>query len=175
MLAPALLLNADFRPLRPYPLSLLSGRDTIYGLLKGTHAPVAFYDREVRSPSITIQLPSVVALRRYRAVPSVPAFTRFNVFLRDRFRCQYCGGRFDSRDLTFDHVVPRCAGGPTDWTNIVAACLDCNARKDAKHLNPLTKPKRPSAWQLARAYQEVQPYRLHETWLDYLYWDVELK
>src|SRR3972149_5320590 len=57
---------------------------------------------------------------------SHPAFTRFNVFLRDKFVCQYCGSR---EDLTFDHIVPRSRGGHTTWTNVVAACSNCNLRK----------------------------------------------
>ena len=46
-----------------------------------------------------------------------PAFTRFNVFLRDRFACQYCDEPFPAQDLTFDHVVPRSRGGRTTWEN----------------------------------------------------------
>jgi 5-methylcytosine-specific restriction endonuclease McrA len=52
------------------------------------------------------------------------------VFLRDRFRCQYCGETFSAKDLTFEHVIPRSKGGETSWTNIVAACDPCNVKKD---------------------------------------------
>ena len=48
-----------------------------------------------------------------------PAFTRFNLFLRDRFTCQYCGSQ---QHLTFDHVIPRRLGGRTTWENITTAC-----------------------------------------------------
>ena len=58
-----------------------------------------------------------------------PAFTRFNVFLRDRFHCQYCGGDFATNELTFDHVVPKSRGGRTAWTNVVTACSPCNLLK----------------------------------------------
>ena len=51
------------------------------------------------------------------------AFTRFNVFLRDRFTCQYCGEAFASSALTFEHVIPRSRGGQTTWSNIVTACV----------------------------------------------------
>ena len=72
---------------------------------------VAEYDQPIRSPSTTMKLPSGVALRSYIALPRRPAFSRSNLFLRDQFRCQYCGQRFKSEQLTFDHLVPRSRGG----------------------------------------------------------------
>ena len=73
-----------------------------------------------------MKLPSVVSLKTFVKPSTHPAFTRFNVFLRDRFVCQYCGSR---EDLTFDHLLPRSRGGITTWHNVVAACSDCNLRK----------------------------------------------
>jgi 5-methylcytosine-specific restriction endonuclease McrA len=103
------------------------------------------------------------------------AFTRFNVFLRDRFRCQYCGEQHLRGELTFDHVVPRADGGQTCWTNIVAACSPCNARKDRLHLKPLREPFEPSQHDLLAAQRLFPPNFLHESWVDFLYWDVELE
>ena len=71
----------------------------------------------------SIRLPSVVALRKYQRSARRVAFTRFNVFLRDRFTCQYCGEVFASSALTFEHVIPRSRGGQTTWSNIVTACV----------------------------------------------------
>src|SRR6266851_4487931 len=104
---PALVLNADFRPLSYFPLSVMPWQVAVAAVVKDTVAVVAHYDKWVRSPSTRIQLPSVVALRAYLPVPTRVAFTRFNVFLRDRFRCQYCGGKLAAKDLTFEHVIPR--------------------------------------------------------------------
>src|SRR3712207_8353429 len=56
---------------------------------------VSEYDKTVRSPSFEMRLPSVVSLKTYVKPSRHPAFTRFNVFLRDRFSCQYCGARED--------------------------------------------------------------------------------
>ncbi|MGZ0188192.1 MAG: HNH endonuclease, partial [Alphaproteobacteria bacterium] len=72
---------------------------------------------------------SVISLKSYIAPARKPAFTRFNVFLRDRFHCAYCGNRFQPSDLTFDHVLPRSRGGRTSWENVVAACSCCNLAK----------------------------------------------
>ena len=120
------MLNADFRPLSYYPLSLWSWQDAIKAVFLERVNIVAEYDRAVRSPSLEMKLPSVVSLKTYVKPATQPAFTRFNVFLRDRFSCQYCGAR---DDLTFDHLVPRSRGGHTTWINVVAACSPCNLRK----------------------------------------------
>ena len=120
------MLNADFRPLSYYPLSLWSWQDAIKAVFLDRVNIVSEYERVVRSPSFEFRLPSVVSLKTYVKPARTPAFTRFNVFLRDRFTCQYCG---DHDDLTFDHVVPRSKGGHTTWDNVVTACSPCNLLK----------------------------------------------
>lgn len=172
---PALLLNADYRPMSYYPLSTLPWQTSIKLKVEDVVDVVAEYDDVVRSPSTEMRIPSVVALRNYIKQPHHVAFTRFNVFLRDRFRCQYCGERFKAQDLTFDHVLPRCDGGLTTWDNIVAACFTCNAQKDYHHRKPIRWPVKPTAGELARAQREFPPKHLHESWLDYLYWDSEIE
>ena len=123
---PALVLNADFRPLSYYPLSLWGWQDAIKAVFLDRVNIVSHYDSVVESPSFEMRLPSVVSLKAYVRPSRQPAFTRFNVFLRDRFTCQYCG---EHEELTFDHVVPRSKGGATTWENVVAACSPCNLRK----------------------------------------------
>jgi len=98
------------------------------------------------------------------------------VFLRDKFACQYCG---DGSDLTFDHIVPRSRGGHTTWENVVAACSPCNLRKanmtpQEAHMFPSQQPYQPSVHQLHRNGRLFPPNYLHESWMDYLYWDTEL-
>lgn len=171
---PALVLNADYRPLSYYPLSLWTWEHAIKGVVEDTVAVVAEYDVEARSPTVAMRLPSVIALKNYVRASTHVAFTRFNVFLRDRFRCQYCGERFKAPELTFDHVVPRASGGETKWDNIVAACEPCNSVKDDRHMKPLRLPFQPTPQQLMSAQRMFPPNHLHETWLDFLYWDSEL-
>ena len=129
---PALVLNPDYRPLSYYPLSLWSWQDAIKAICLDRVHVVSNYDRVVKSPSFEMFLPSVVSLKDYVKPARHPAFTRFNVFLRDRFCCQYCGSR---DDLTFDHVIPRSKGGRTTWENVVAACASCNGRKSDRLLH----------------------------------------
>ncbi|EAU42437.1 putative endonuclease protein [Fulvimarina pelagi HTCC2506] len=175
-LSPALVLNADYRPLSYYPLSLWSWQDAIKAVFLDRVTIVAEYDRAVHSPTASMRLPSVVCLKSYVKPARNPAFTRFNVFLRDRFQCQYCG---DHNDLTFDHVVPRSKGGLTTWENVVAACSPCNLRKGghmpkAAGMFPQQKPYQPTVHDLHNNGRLFPPNYLHESWLDYLYWDTEL-
>src|SRR3982750_1246285 len=92
---PALVLNADYTPLSYYPLSLWSWQTAIKAAFLERVDIVAEDDREIHSPSFTMKLPSVIALRQYVKPASHPAFTRFNLFLRDRFQCQYCGANHE--------------------------------------------------------------------------------
>ena len=128
---PALVLNADYRPLSYYPLSLWPWQEAIKAAVLDRVDIVAEYDKTVRSQRAEFRMPSVVVLKEFVKPQKRVAFTRFNLFLRDEFCCQYCGAR---GDLTFDHVVPRSRGGVTSWENVVAACSPCNLRKGNKTL-----------------------------------------
>jgi len=174
---PALVLNADYRPLSYYPLSLWPWQEAVKAVWLDRVDIVAEYDHVVRSPSMRIRMPSVVVLRDYVKPRKRVAFTRFNLFLRDEFRCQYCGTR---SDLTFDHVVPRAAGGTTTWENVVAACAPCNLRKGSRSLRRsglhLRKtPRAPGAEEMRNMGRKFPPNHLHESWIDFLYWDAELE
>ncbi len=174
---PALVLNADYRPLSYFPLSLWSWQDSIKAVFMDRVTIVSEYDRVVRSPSFEMKLPSVVCLKTYIAHQKKPAFTRFNVFLRDKFRCQYCGSR---SELTFDHIVPRSRGGKTTWENVVTACSSCNLKKGHHlpsecHMYPAQAPRRPDIHDLHRNGRAFPPNYLHESWQDFLYWDSELE
>jgi len=174
---PALVLNADFRPLSYYPLSLWSWQEAVKAVFLDRVNIVSEYEHAVRSPTFEMRLPSVVSLKCYVKPALYPAFTRFNVFLRDRFTCQYCGSK---SDLTFDHVIPRSRGGQTRWDNVVAACSPCNLAKanslpEACGMRPAQMPYRPTVYELHRNGRLFPPNYLHESWLDYLYWDSELE
>ena len=115
---PALVLNADFRPLSYYPLSIWCWQDAVKSVFLDRVSIVSTYKRKIRSPSFEMNLPSVIALKSFIQPSKNPTFTRFNVFLRDKFACQYCG---DRKDLTFYHLLPKSRGCLTDWINVVTA------------------------------------------------------
>jgi 5-methylcytosine-specific restriction endonuclease McrA len=174
---PALVLNADYTPLSYYPLSLWPWQTAVKAMFLDRVDVIAHYEREVRSPTARLQLPSVIALKNYVKPSQYPAFTRFNLFLRDHFLCQYCGS---PKDLTFDHVIPRAYGGRTTWENVTTACSPCNLKKGGRtpkeaHMHIMGKPHRPTTWQLQDHGRGYPPNYLHETWRDWLYWDIELQ
>ena len=173
---PALVLNADYRPLSYYPLSLWPWQEAVKAAFLDRVVILAEDDEVVRSPTTEMKIPSVVVLKDYIKLQKRVAFTRFNLFLRDEFCCQYCGAK---GDLTFDHVVPRARGGTTTWENVVAACSKCNLKKGSKPLNQagmsLKKvPRQPMAEELRNMGRRFLPNYLHDSWLDFLYWDAEL-
>lgn len=173
---PALVLNADYRPLSYFPLSLWSWQDAVRAVFSDKVDIISYYDQKIHSPSFEMNIPSVISLKEYVKQDREVAFTRFNLFLRDGFECVYCGSK---KELTFDHVIPRSMGGKTNWENIVAACTSCNSKKGGrtpKQANmPLKfEPRRPNIYELQEMAKYFSPKNLHKSWLDYLYWEIEL-
>lgn len=181
-----LVLNADYRPISTWPLSLISGQDALRAIFRDRATVVEEWDAVFRSPSTEIRVPKVIALRHYAPISAEPKFCRRSILLRDRFRCQYCGERFDGADLTFDHVIPRAAGGKTVWENILSCCVPCNARKRdalpnysgrkaAGDVRPLKPPRRPTTAELLRAGLEFLDPELRADFGSWLYWNAELQ
>eukprot|EP00183_Erythrolobus_madagascarensis_P000404 CAMPEP_0185848494 /NCGR_PEP_ID=MMETSP1354-20130828/3347_1 /TAXON_ID=708628 /ORGANISM="Erythrolobus madagascarensis, Strain CCMP3276" /LENGTH=277 /DNA_ID=CAMNT_0028548897 /DNA_START=318 /DNA_END=1151 /DNA_ORIENTATION=+ len=182
--SPALVLNSDYQPLSYLPLSLWPWQRVMKSVFLGRVEILATYDDvNVRSATQAFALPSVICLKKYQqSCLKTPAFSRFNVFLRDDFRCQYCSREFRPSELTFDHVLPRSRGGRSTWSNIVACCMQCNGRKGNKTLKEvkgsmslMKEPTIPTHFQLQQVAKKFPPKYLHETWMDYVYWDNPLQ
>jgi 5-methylcytosine-specific restriction endonuclease McrA len=185
-----LVLNADHRPLSTWPLSLVPAQDAVHALYRDRVVVIEEWpDAVFRSPSMEIAVPKVVALRRYASTSGRPKFCRRSILLRDGYRCQYCGGQFESEDLTFDHVIPRAQGGKTEWTNILTCCVGCNGKKGAAaprqsgrrgvfgadgRVRPLKEPRCPTTAELLRAGLEFLPNDIRQDFGSYLYWNVGL-
>jgi 5-methylcytosine-specific restriction endonuclease McrA len=145
---PVLVLNADYTPLSYVPLSVWSWQDSVKAVFRGAVIVLSTYDNIVSSPSVQMKLPSVIVLKHYvsrgKRRDWKAAFTRRNVYLRDRFCCVYCGTRAPLDQLTYDHVTPRSKGGPTTWENVVTACKACNLRKGDRLLKDIPDMKLPT-------------------------------
>ena len=177
-----LVLNADMQPMSWAPLSVWGWQDAVVAVMQDRVIQLKTYDDvRIRSATQCFEVPAVVALKSYRKRRRA-TFTRFHLFLRDEFKCQYCGHRFGSKELTFDHVVPRSKGGKSVWENIVACCPSDNLRKGSMTLKQagmklLREPFHPTAHELDSAARRLHwaSEELHKTWADYLYWDSELE
>jgi len=87
----------------------------------------------IHSTRIALRAPKIVVLTIYDRLPRLEVkFSRRNVFLRDKFTCQYCARELPETQLNLDHVTPRDKGGRTTWENIVTSCFRCNSRKANK-------------------------------------------
>ena len=182
-----LVLNADFRPLSTWPLSMVSAQDAVSTIWRDRADVVEVWpDAFFHSPSTTIAVPKVIALRQYAPISATPKFCRRSILLRDKFRCQYCGERFESADLTFDHVIPRSAGGRTEWGNILSACIPCNkkkrdslpnysGRRGKDDMRPLKAPRQPTTAELLRSGLEFLAPDIREDFASWLYWSSELQ
>ena len=125
-----LVLNSSYEPLR-----IVNWERALTLLLGGRVEVLESYTRQVRSPSKSFCIPSIVRLKQYvrpRNQGKILRFSRYHVFLRDEYRCQYCKRIFVTKQLTLDHVVPVMRGGRKTWSNIVTSCVPCNQRKGAR-------------------------------------------
>jgi len=170
-----LLLNATYEPLR-----VVHWQKAITLWCQGKVEIVAHYDREIRSVSFSMRLPSVIRLLRRirvrRSVEYVP-FSRANIYARDNHSCQYCGDVLASSELTFDHVVPVAQGGRKDWENIVTCCINCNRKEGGRTpeqagMHLVRHPKRPDRAPAIRITFGLR--NAPDSWRDYVYWNVKL-
>lgn len=89
-------------------------------------------DRVLRSAHDEYRVPSVIRRCTYinvRRRREQSGMKRLRIYMRDKFRCQYCGDKKGLAELTLDHIVPRSRGGDNSPVNVVTACLQCNNRK----------------------------------------------
>lgn len=134
----------------------------------------------VRTVHFDIAVPRIIRVLTYSRVPKQQVkFNRRNIYARDRNRCQYCGRRFATADLSLDHVIPRSQGGATTWENLVCCCLKCNVKKGGRtpqqaNLRLISVPTRPTRSPVISVKLSEDRYRSWRQFLDHAYWNVEL-
>jgi 5-methylcytosine-specific restriction endonuclease McrA len=120
---PVLVLNQSYEP-----LTVCRARRAVVLIFQGKAEMVENGIGFIHSINETVPLPSVIRLARLIKRPHRRRkLTRFEIFNRDRYTCQYCGQQ--TRQLTLDHVIPRYRGGQHTWENVVSSCVSCNRRK----------------------------------------------
>ena len=135
----------------------------------------------IKTVRIDIAVPRIIRLAIYDRLPKQDVkFNRRNIYARDSNRCQYCGKRFSTTELSLDHVVPRSQGGQSTWENIVCACLQCNIKKGGRtpeqaHLKLITQPVKPRRNPVLSIKLNDGRYASWKAFLDNAYWSVELK
>lgn len=167
-----LVLNASYEA-----INICNTRRALKMVFKGTAQTEEASDAVLHSPSAVMQVPHVIRLVKYVNVPrSVVKFSRKNVLVRDRHRCQYCRQEFPTALLTLDHVIPLSRGGTTTWENVVTACKKCNNKKGNRLVSEVKmrlerQPKTPSILtylQLNRS-SGYHGRGYHPSWKKYLY------
>lgn len=135
----------------------------------------------VRTSRFVIAVPKIIRVLGYDRFPREHVkLNRRNIYARDGSRCQYCGGRFSTKELTLDHVVPRVQGGDNSWTNLVCACVKCNARKGGRtpveaHMKLVRRPVKPKRNPAITIRLGSPKYQSWKAFLDEAYWTVELR
>jgi len=135
----------------------------------------------VSTVNFYVAVPRIIRLLFYDRLPrNEVKFNRRNIFARDRNRCQYCGKRYPTSELSLDHIIPRSMGGQSVWENIVCACLTCNVKNGGRtpqqaRMTLVQKPVKPKRNPLVHVHLGHERYRSWKQFLDHAYWSVELK
>ena len=175
-----LVLSAAWEPMEIVPWQ----RAITLWFLEKAEVIEEYEDRQIHTVDLAFQMPSVVRLpHTLRTRKRHVRFSRQNVWMRDKGRCQYCRSRVPRHTSTFDHVVPRAQGGATRWDNIVTACFDCNQRKGNRTpakagmrlaMVPVKPRSLPGNPDLTMTYQPGMPLPWKQFLRDVTYWHGEL-
>ena len=84
--------------------------------------------------------------------------TRFEVFKRDKFTCQYCGKKAPDIILEVDHINPKSKGGIDRIINLVTSCFDCNRGKSNRILsdNSIIEKQQNQLTQLSEKQEQLE-------------------
>jgi 5-methylcytosine-specific restriction endonuclease McrA len=165
-----LVLNADGAPVNFLPLSTVDWQEAIrYMVLEKAHVVAWHDDWIVRSARWETAVPAVIMLKDYMKPKTGIRFSKSNVFLRDRYTCQYCHDKLEKRECTLDHVLRTSMGCKTTFEITTTACGPCNANKGANHkIKPKIKPYKPEYYELVNKRKSLPFHVRHDSWLDYI-------
>ena len=170
-MADTLVLNADAKPYSILPLSTISWQESIKYLILDRVTVLEWYDDwVVSSPSWETAVPAVVMVKSYIKKNTRVRLSKYNIFLRDQFTCQYCEQQLPHKNkCTVDHVIPVSRGGRTTWENCVTACGPCNVDKGNKlHPKPIRVPFKPTYYDLIKNKEYLNLKLKHDSWNNYI-------
>ena len=152
------------------PINVCNARRAIVLLDKGKAESLENGRGEIHTASFTVPVPSVIRLLNLVRRPFVQRkLSKKEIFIRDRYTCQYCGQQ--ERDLTLDHVIPRRQAGEHSWENVATACIPCNRRKAGLSLAQagMTLLRRPKA-PYPSPYYVLHNRTILEEWRKFIPW-----
>lgn len=165
-----LVLNADGQPFSVLPLSTISWKEAIgYLVLDKVNVLDWYDDWIVSSPSWETKVPAVVIVKKYITKNKRVRFSKYNVMLRDNFKCQYCHIDLTRSTATMDHVVPLSKGGETSFENVVTSCAPCNTNKGNDLFpQPTREPVQPTYYDLIKNKEALDLRVKHPSWEKFL-------
>lgn len=173
MMKKVLLLNKDYQPLRV--MSWKAAFVKMFSPSNNVEVVKYYDDLTVRSAYKTHKVPAVMVVRSgfvnfKRKVKKEANYKKY-VYIRDGYKCQYCGKECSQSDLTVDHVVPKSKGGSNNWTNLVTSCIECNNRKADKscqqaNMFPKWTPRPITDFDLKKLY--FDSYKIEPEWHEFM-------
>ena len=165
-----LVLNTDGTPVSVLPLSVISWQEAIRYMVLDKATVLEWHDTWiVHSANWETQVPAVIILKEFMKKKSAVRYSKQNVFLRDGYKCQYCGVSTTGKNATLDHVLPISHGGKSTFENAVCACATCNSNKgNDKRIKPKKLPIRPNYYQLVEQRKKLSFALGHPSWAVYL-------
>jgi len=165
-----LLLNSNYEPISVLPLSVIGWQHAIKLMYLGrVHVIETYPNWIIHSERLAINVPSVCVTKDYFHYKKHVKFSRYNLYMRDLFKCQYCDDVFDYDELTIDHVVPRMLGGKTNWENCTTSCKSCNSAKGHKtNIRPRVMPYKPDYYSLVNQWKKTDFSVKQSSWNQYL-------
>ncbi len=147
------------------------GQRAVALLGKGKAEPIGETGEYLHSADDFIEKPVIIRLFYMVKRPlHRRKLSRREVFVRDGYRCQYCGTK--AHDLTLDHVIPRSRGGEHTWDNIVSACKPCNHGKAGRTpreaglaLFSAPREPRPNPYAMFHAGRVIDEWRPFLPWV----------
>jgi len=169
-----LVLNADYTPISVLPLHTVDWMEAVTLVYKEKCKLLESYENlTINSPSTSYRVPSILVNIRYVRPKRRVEYSARNIFLRDDYRCQYCGRYFAGHQLTQDHWIPKKEGGKTTWENIVAACGPCNDKKKTQNQRRWVPRKIPYEPEFAELEAKSMNRRIDvqdPRWIKWLNW-----